>query len=192
MSGLDDGGRRHLAVFRHAPTKKGAARGQGSHLSAEGVFLARRVGADLGQFARVYASPAPRAVETALAMGFAVDAVVEFSCGYVSGEFEHHDQWGWEEPYVRFAELLRSGGKLSELAAADARLWAGLLAEVPAGGRVLLVSHGGSIEPVLVACFPGAAYAGWGEPFSHGDGAVLTFEAGRFTEVDFKRARRFA
>jgi len=186
----DEGGRRHLAVFRHAPTKKGEGRGKGSHLSAEGVVLARQVGADLGPFDRVYVSPIPRTMETALAMGFAVDAAIEFSCGYISGEFEHHDQWGWEQPYIRFAELLRSGGTLSQRAAEDAALWVSLLAEVPAGGRALIVSHGGSIEPVLVACLPDADHAAWGAPFSQCDGVILTFENGRFTDAEFKRAPR--
>ena len=38
---------RWLEVRRHSLTKKGAARGRGSHLSAEGVMLARLVGAKL-------------------------------------------------------------------------------------------------------------------------------------------------
>jgi broad specificity phosphatase PhoE len=191
MNEPDEGRRRSLAVFRHSLTKKGEGRGQGSHLSSEGVALAQRVGAESGPFDRVYVSPSPRTMETALAMGFAVDAVIEFSCGYVSGEFEHHDQWGWEQPYVRFAELLHSGGRLSQLAAADAELWTRRLMEVPAGGRVLIVSHGGSIEPVLVACLPDAEHTTWGQPFSHCDGVILTFEGGRFVAADFKRALSF-
>ncbi|MBV9848573.1 MAG: phosphoglycerate mutase family protein [Armatimonadetes bacterium] len=194
MNDLEDE-RRYLAVYRHAPTKKGAGRGRGSHLSAEGVALARRIGGDLGPFHRVYVSPVPRTLETALAMGFAVDDVLEFSCGYVSGEFEHHDQWDWEEPYVRFAELLRSGGALAKSAATDAVLWAHLLADVPAGGRVLIVSHGGSIEPTLVACLPQAEHRTWGSPFSHCDGVILTFagpgvvgDPGCFIAADFRRA----
>ena len=76
MSERDEGGRRHLAVFRHAPTKKGEGRGQGSHLSAEGVTLARQIGADLGPFDRVYVSTIPRTMETALAMGYAVTRIL--------------------------------------------------------------------------------------------------------------------
>lgn len=189
--------RRSLAVYRHAPTKKGEGRGRGSHLSAEGVALARRMGQDLPAFDRVYVSPYPRTMETALAMGFAVDGVIEFACGYVSGEFEHHDQWDWSQPYVRFAELLRREGALAKNAAADARLWVDLLTEVPNDGRVLIVSHGGSIEPALVACLPDADHSRWGSPFSHCDGAVLTFAGspalgagGRFVAAEFHRAHQ--
>jgi broad specificity phosphatase PhoE len=186
MEGVD---LRYLAVFRHAPTKKGEGRGQGSHLSAEGVALARQIGSELGTFDRVYVSPIPRTMETALAMGYAVDAVLEHACGYVPGEFEHHAQWAWEQPYVRFAELIRSAGTLSQTASADAALWTRLVAEPPPGGRVLIISHGGSIEPTLVACLPDANHASWGDPFSQCDGVLLTFSAGRFTDVEFRRAR---
>src|SRR5262245_40559339 len=66
-------GVRWLEVRRHSYTKKGAARGRGSHLSAEGVAFARAIGATLGPFSYVVTNELPRAVETAVAMGFAVD-----------------------------------------------------------------------------------------------------------------------
>ena len=94
---------RWLEVRRHSLTKKGAARGRGSHLSAEGIALARLVGESLGPFARVVTSASPRAIETAVAMGFAVDDTVELPSGYVPGEVAHHDQWRWPRPYDRRA-----------------------------------------------------------------------------------------
>ena len=45
----------------------------GVHLNQQGVTLARLVGQNLGPFDRVVTSTLPRAFETALAMGFAVD-----------------------------------------------------------------------------------------------------------------------
>lgn len=181
-------GTRQLAVFRHAMTKQGDARGRGSHLSAEGVALARRVGAELGAFDFVAVTPARRTMETAIAMGFAVDAVLELRCGYVPGQFEHHAQWGWREPYVRLAELLRAGGRLAETAAADAVRWRELMAELPPGGRALLLSHGGSIEAVVVACLPDADHASWGSAISHCDGFILHEHGGAFVEAELRRA----
>jgi hypothetical protein len=70
-------GMRWLEVRRHSLTKKGAARGRGSHLSAHGVALARAIGADLGSVAYVVTSASPRAVETAIAMGLAVDDTLD-------------------------------------------------------------------------------------------------------------------
>src|SRR5690348_10355417 len=71
----DQGARtmRTIEVRRHAPTTRGVERGRGSHLSARGVALARAIGAHSGPFDRVFASLVPRTLETAIAMGFAVD-----------------------------------------------------------------------------------------------------------------------
>src|SRR5206468_2537395 len=60
---------RTLEIRRHSFRKQGA----GSQLSQEGVDYARRLGASIGPFARVVTSVVPRARETAIAMGFAVD-----------------------------------------------------------------------------------------------------------------------
>ncbi|NCA13890.1 MAG: histidine phosphatase family protein, partial [Proteobacteria bacterium] len=59
-----------IEVRRHAMRAPG-----GVHLVQAGVALARRVGEGLGPFAVVITSPIPRAFETAIAMGFAVDDV---------------------------------------------------------------------------------------------------------------------
>jgi broad specificity phosphatase PhoE len=103
---------RWLEVRRHSLTKKGPARDRRSHLSAQGVALARAVGAELGPIAYVLTSAAPRAIETAVAMGVAVDNTVDLPSGYVPGEVGFHEQWTWAQPWVRFAELLGRGGGL--------------------------------------------------------------------------------
>jgi hypothetical protein len=84
---------RWLEVRRHSLTKKGPARGRGSHLSAQGIALARAVGAQLRPVAYVLTSASPRAIETAIAMGLAVDDTVQMPSGYVPGEVEFHQQW---------------------------------------------------------------------------------------------------
>ena len=45
----------------------------GQHLTQKGVELARRVGETMGRFDLVVTSDLPRAFETAIAMGYAVD-----------------------------------------------------------------------------------------------------------------------
>ncbi|MBC9714891.1 histidine phosphatase family protein [Streptomyces sp. TRM66268-LWL] len=179
---------RWLEVRRHAPTKKGAARGRGSHLSAHGVALARTAGADSGPFASVVTSASPRAIETAIAMGWAVDDTVDLPSGYVEGEVAHHDQWTWPQPYVRYAELIGARGGLAAVAARHRGLWIEVVRSVPDGSGALIVSHGGSIEPALVAVLPAADHASWGAPFSHLDGVRLDFEDGRFIRARMRRA----
>lgn len=52
-------------------------------------------------FAYVLASVSPRAVETAVAMGFAVDDTVAMPSGYQPREVAHHEQWSWPRPFLR-------------------------------------------------------------------------------------------
>jgi broad specificity phosphatase PhoE len=179
---------RWLEVRRHSLTKKNSACGHGSHLSAEGVALARLVGESLGPFAAVVSSASPRAIETAVAMGFAVDDTVELPSGYVPGEVAHHDQWRWPSPYRSYAELIGRGGGLATVAESHRRIWTGVVEVVPDGAAALVVGHGGGIEPGLVACLPDGDYESWGMPFGHCDGARLGFDDGRFVSVQFRRA----
>jgi broad specificity phosphatase PhoE len=179
---------RWLEVRRHSLTRKDAARGRGSALSAEGVALARLVGSTLGPFGYVVTSSSPRAVETAVAMGFAVDDTVELPSGYVTGEVEHHEQWRWPRPYRTYAELIARPSGIAAVAEAHRRVWTSVVELVPAGAAALVVGHGGGIEPGLVACLPGADHGSWGAPLAHCDGARLGFDAGRFVGVRFLRA----
>src|SRR5512145_3096920 len=57
-----------IEIRRHSIRSK-----PGDHLNQQGVTLARLVGQNLGPFDRVITSTLPRAFETAIAMGFAVD-----------------------------------------------------------------------------------------------------------------------
>ena len=54
------------------------------HLNQSGVTLARLVGQNIGPFDRVVTSTLPRAFETAIAMGFAVDEQNELMKTYGS------------------------------------------------------------------------------------------------------------
>jgi len=179
---------RWLEVRRHSLTKKGAARGRGSHLSAKGVALARAIGAELGPVAYVVTSASPRSVETAIAMGVAVDETVDLPSGYVPGEVEFHEQWTWAQPYVRYAELIERGGGLARVAQAHRTIWVGAVGQVDEGEVAVFVGHGGAIEPTLVACLPDADHRRWDRLLGHCDGARLEFADGKFVDVEFLRA----
>lgn len=181
---------RWLEVRRHSLTRKAQARGSGSHLSAQGVALARAVGEELGYVAYVVTSTSPRAIETAVAMGYAVDETVDLPSGYVPGEADHHDQWSWPKPYVAYASLIRRGRGLAGVARAHREAWERVVGNRSDDEVLLLISHGGAIEPTLVACLPDADHASWGAPFAHCDGARLTFDGAKFVAVEFIRAPR--
>jgi broad specificity phosphatase PhoE len=178
---------RYLEVRRHGFTKKGDARGRGSHLSREGVPVARVVGEAIGPIAYVATSESPRTLETAVAMGFAVDDILAFGSRYATGGVADHEQWAWEQPYRTYRQLLSGGGLLAAAATEELELWRAVLARIEDQQTALIVSHGGSIEPTLVAACPDAQVETWGRPFSHLDGVTLTFEADRCIAIDWRR-----
>jgi broad specificity phosphatase PhoE len=181
---------RTIEIRRHAYTKKGEGRGKGSHLSAEGVTLARKIGAKIGIFDRVLTSQVPRALETAIAMGFAVDEQLEV-LGELSPavvrEIGHHERWNWEKPFVTFAHFVRQGGPTAQMGEQQREAWVRALESVPSGVRVLIISHGRIIESGLVTCIPDGEFATWGAAFRHCEGVRMTFEEGRFQAVQLLR-----
>lgn len=172
-----------LEVRRHSLTKKGPARERGSLLSVEGVRAARSVGEALPDFGYVLTGPDRRHTETAIAMGYAVDETVEWPSGYVAGVVEHHDQWRWSQPFVRYAELLRMSPALRDVAQTHLGHWRRAVDQVGDREAALVVSSGGSIEPVLVAALSAGDLAGWGSALHQLDGATLTFDGSTCVEL---------
>lgn len=129
---------RILEARRHAFTKKGEGRGRGSHLDQDGIDAARGLGAELGPFARVYTSTVPRALETAVAMGFAVDEQLPV-LGEVSddviAEIGHHERWSWDAPFVEFHHHVDAGGATGRMAGALRDTWTRILEGLPEGAR---------------------------------------------------------
>lgn len=184
---------RTIEIRRHSYTKKGD--GRGSHLSTEGVILARMVGQSLGPFEIVLTSTIPRTLETALAMGFSVTdqlgvlgdiplAVVE--------EIGHHEHWQWDKPFVRFAELVQRNGPTAEMGYRQREAWQQALESVPTGAHVMIVSHGRVIESGLVTCFPGIDFNLWGAPFKHCEGVVMNYADGLFSNPQLRRIPKSA
>lgn len=180
-----------LTIFRHCQTKKGEARGRGSHLSAEGVRHARAIGEQIGPFDHVLTSHIPRTLETALAMGFAVDAqdpVLGEIPPAVWEEIGHHDRWSWDDPFDRFAAIVARGGATAALGRQQQELWLRTAQALPEDGSALLISHGRVIEVGLVACFPTADFTTWGRPLQHGEGVCLRYTPQQVTLARWYRA----
>src|SRR5262249_15489848 len=148
-----------------------------------GVALARRIGGEIGPFDLVLTSLVPRTLETAIAMGFAVNDQLE-ALGELSPEaleeIGHHERWAWEEPFITFAHFVRQGGATTRMGERQRKAWVRALDSVPSGGRVLIISHGRIIESGLVTCIPDGDFAAWGSSFRHCEGARITFAEGRF------------
>ncbi len=178
---------RTLEVRRHTYTKLGGARGRGSHLSQAGVELARSIGASIGPFAYVAASLAPRTLETAVAMGFAVDDLLDLSGALweaAQAELAHRAARADPQLHVRYLELLNEGGAVAALGHRQAELWSSIVMSVPDGAQALLISHGGLIEPGFVAALPDWPHVRWGRGFKHCEGARLRHDGSRFVDAE--------
>jgi broad specificity phosphatase PhoE len=163
----------------------------GKHLSQAGVDLARRVGDGMGHFDRVLTSTLPRAFETAIAMGYAVDEEAEWltTCG---------DAVEAETPYPQtFAAY--AGAVAGEKAAATfareaARHWRAVAGHLPEAGCALMISHGGVVELGAIGCLTTDGvvmdYDAWGGPLDYCEGVRLMFAGGRCIGGDVLRVSR--
>jgi broad specificity phosphatase PhoE len=161
----------------------------GSHLNQAGVSLARRVGEGLGPFARVVTSTLPRAFETAIAMGFAVDEQLELmstSGADVEGEVP------WPQSFEGYARAVkrRQGGAAQRYANQLAVYYAGIVHRLDEGRSALVINHGGIVEMGVIASFPDAAYESWGEAASYCEGARLIWEDGKFVDAEVLRVSK--
>lgn len=168
-----------IEIRRHSIRSK-----PGDHLNQQGVTLARLVGQNLGPFDRVVTSTLPRAFETAIAMGFAVDEQNELMSTY-GRDVEREAPWPLS--CAGYAEVIRKDGAATQyanqLVAVYTRL-AGYLAE---GRSALVVNHGGVAELGAVACLPDVDHVAWGSHFEPCEGVRLYYEAGKFVKAEILR-----
>jgi broad specificity phosphatase PhoE len=151
-----------IEIRRHSIRTK-----PGQHLSQQGVTLARQVGQDLGPFDHVVTSTAPRAFETAIAMGFAVDEQNELMSTYgVYVEWEV----SWPSTPTQYAKAVRKDGAAAQYSYQLAHIYRQLADDLPEGGSALVINHGGVLELGAVACLPDADHASWGEHFGYCEG----------------------
>jgi broad specificity phosphatase PhoE len=155
------------------------------HLTQEGVSLARRAGEHRGPFDRVVTSTAPRAFETAIAMGFAVDEQAELISTLP-------DTFNEILPYPQhFAEYqgMRRHPVVAKHLHKLAQFYANLALSIPEGGSALVVNHGGIVELSAIACLPDADYQMFGPQAECCEGVRLTWDAGKFVSVETIRIK---
>ena len=168
-----------LEVRRHSIRNK-----PGDHLSQPGVTLARRVGQNLGPFDRVVTSTLPRAFETAIAMGFAVDEQNELMS--TSGVYVD-----WEAPWPmslqEYGKVVRKDGAAARYANQLRDVYHEIVDDLTDGHAALVINHGGVFELGAVACLPEADHAAWGEHFDYCEGIRLFWEDGKFVNAEILR-----
>ena len=156
----------------------------GSHLNQTGVSLARSVGQKLGPFDLVVTSTLPRAFETAIAMGFAVDEQIELMSTYGN---DVGREAPWPLSLAGYAEAVRAGGAAAAYANRLVEVYGRLIHYLADGRAALVINHGGVLELGAVASLPDADHFTWGSHFDYCEGMRLFWEQGKFVDAEILR-----
>lgn len=152
--------------YRHALRSKPSP-----HINAMGVRIARKIGNDLSAYHLVVTSPKKRAVETAVAMGFAVEETTD---ALKDVPLEVNERIPYDRGFGPFAELIPRDPVVQAYVRKLRDFHLRLLEQLPEGGRALLVSHGGVVEWSALSVFEKAAK--WGKAVDKCEGVRLVFE----------------
>jgi hypothetical protein len=132
----------------------------------------------------VITSTLPRAFETAIAMGFAVDEQMELMNTY---GLEAESEVSWPQPFGVYAATVKWGGAAWRYANQLATYYARLANALAEGQAALVINHGGVLELGVVAAFPDANYDSWGGPANYCEGARLSWQDGKFVGAELLR-----
>lgn len=179
---------RRVELRRHAFTKKGDARDRGSHLSGDGVRAASDVGRSLGPFDYVLASTSPRTMETAVAMGYAVDGLFEMPSPVETGEIEFHAWREWPDPFSTLRDLAQTSPAIHDYLSDQVERLLDVVRTVDDGGSMLVVGHGGWLESITAGLAPADVICTLGGSFWHLDGVRLAISG---DEVVVEAVHRF-
>ena len=168
-----------IEIRRHSIRSK-----PGDHLNQPGVTLARLVGQNLGPFDRVVTSTLPRAIETAIAMGFAVDDFNETMSSY---GIDVEREAPWPLAPAEYARVVRKGKAAAEYAQRLVEAYTKLANYLMDGRAALAINHGGILEMGAVACLPDADHNAWGSHFDYCEGIRLFWDNGKFVDGEILR-----
>ncbi|MEW6401541.1 MAG: histidine phosphatase family protein [Chloroflexota bacterium] len=154
------------------------------HLSQQGVTLARLVGQNLGPFDRVITSALPRAFETAIAMGFAVDEQSELMSTYGA---DVEAEVPWPQTFEVYADAFKRGRAVTKYGKKLEKFYRELEDYLPGGRAALVINHGGIVEMGAVACLTEAGFEVRGEAVNYCEGVRLFWDDGRCVSAEIIR-----
>ena len=156
----------------------------GDHLNQSGVTLARLVGQNIGPFDRVVTSSLPRAFETAIAMGFAVDEESDLMSAYGR---DVEKEAPWPLSFADYVEVVQGGGASAKYARKLTKYYANIMSFISEGRAALAINHGGVVELGVVGCLPGFDFSSWGGSVEYCEGARLYWDEGKFVNGEVLR-----
>ncbi len=150
------------------------------HINSEGVATARRLGDTYSgrPFDLVVTSTKRRAIQTAVAMGFAVDRTEELLAEIPEAL---NEIMAWDSGFKELSKALETD-EANRWLRKLRTLYLELLEQIPDGGKILVVSHGGVVEWSTLACL-GAPAAELGAPIGLCEGVSLTWASGKWTDA---------
>ncbi|NIZ60060.1 hypothetical protein DL239_03610 [Sedimentitalea sp. CY04] len=155
-----------LEVRRHTMRTK-----PGQHLSQTGVSLARHVGQDLSSFDLVVSSELPRAIETAIAMGFAADRMIA-ELGILPKEVL--TAINWPNSLTNISQIVHENEACRQFSQNQAALWNAILGEMSGDQFALIITHGGIIELGALGLMPVGDPDSWGDAIGYCEGFRFT------------------
>jgi len=158
----------------------------GDHLNQAGITLARLVGQDIGPFERVITSTLPRAFDTAVAMGFAVDEQNDLISSYTAAV---EREVPWPQEFETYAEFVKREGAAAKFAHKLAKYYRDIVNHLGEGHSALIISHGGIVELSVVGCLLEEDFSTWGGPVSYCEGARLYWD-GKFIRAEVLRVNK--
>jgi len=168
-----------IEIRRHSIRSK-----PGDHLNQPGVTLARLVGQNLGPFDRIVTSTVPRAIETAIAMGFAPDELNELMS---TTGIDVEREAPWPQSPAEYARVVRKGKAATEYAQQLVEVYTRLANYLMDGRAALVINHGGVAELGAVACLPDVDHFAWGSHFECCEGIRLFWDNGKFVNGEILR-----
>lgn len=154
------------------------------HINQKGIDLAKKVASRIGPFSYTLTSTVPRAIETALVLGYEVNRTDNLLFHYKP---ELMAELG-DNSFKAITKAIKAGRYTHSYAQDQLDLFRDVLEQVDEGESVLVVSHGNMVEIGLTAMFPDSDKSKWGKPFSYLDGYRVGYEKGQFVGPKILRA----
>jgi broad specificity phosphatase PhoE len=136
----------------------------------------------MGPFDRVVNTLAPRAFETAIAMGFAVDEQPE---NFPEMDGETEAEVAWDAGYAAWSRAVRHGrGPAARYAHREAARWREIVEAVSQGGTGLLITHGGVIEAGAAASLPTGEHSTLEASCDYCEGVRISFDGSNWAGIE--------
>lgn len=169
--------------MRFLEHRRHSIRDASGHLSQHGVSLARRIGAITGPFEMTFTSPKPRAFETAIAMGYAVDEQLDVLAEWTDDLSDAADHGG----FAAVGALVRGHGAAAKVARAYRRALLDIARSLGDGRAALIISHSGVVEGSVMTCLPELDGIALGRGVGNCEGVRLAFGQDDFVAAEILR-----